>query len=99
MIIHGTADEIVKYEGKKEGYLPALETYKYWKSQNGLSNSKEISKAVDRNKTDGTRVSILESMNGFSFVSLVTIQDGGHTWAGADFHLILDCPLVKPRRI
>ena len=84
MIVHGTADEIVKYEGKKDGYLSALDTYKYWKSQNGLSNSKEMSKTIDRNKTDGTKVSILESISGSSYVSLVTITEGGHTWAGAD---------------
>jgi hypothetical protein len=38
MIVHGTSDEVVKYEGKKEAYLSALETYKYWKSQNDLSS-------------------------------------------------------------
>lgn len=84
MIVHGTSDEVVKYEGKKEAYLSALETYKYWKSQNDLSNSKDISKTIDGNKSDGTRVLISESMNDSNYVSLVTIKEGGHTWAGAD---------------
>jgi polyhydroxybutyrate depolymerase len=64
--------------------LSALETYKYWKSQNDLSNSKDISKTIDGNKSDGTRVLISESMNDSNYVSLVTIKEGGHTWAGAD---------------
>lgn len=84
MIIHGTADEVVKYEGKKDGYLSAAETYEYWKRQNVLNNSKETSKTIDRNKTDGTKVLILESMNDSRYVSLVTITEGGHTWTGAD---------------
>ncbi len=84
MIIHGTADEIVKYDGKKEGYLSAVDTYKFWKAQNGLTDSRDTTRTLDRNKADGTKAEIMQSMNGRSRVSLVTITNGGHTWPGAD---------------
>ena len=84
MVIHGTEDQIVKYTGKDSAYLSASASYDYWKKHNLLTNAKEFSKSIDKNRTDGTAVQIVESSAKGVSVSLVSIIGGGHTWPGAD---------------
>jgi len=84
MIVHGTADKIVNYNGKKNAYYSAIETYNYWKKQNEILTSNKKLRVINRNKKDGTQISILETNNKRKFISLLIIDEGGHTWAGAD---------------
>lgn len=84
MLIHGTADKVVAYDGKKGGYLSAAETYAYWSRTNALDAAAERERHVNTAAGDGTQVTIRERSDGTVGAALVTIQDGGHTWAGAD---------------
>ncbi|MGF1923050.1 MAG: alpha/beta hydrolase family esterase [Bacteroidia bacterium] len=80
--IHGTADEVVKYEGKEKAYMSAKGTYEYWKIQNGLTNN-SLEKTISYGGKD-TKVMVAEAKDGEVTVKLISIKDGGHTWPGAD---------------
>lgn len=80
--VHGTADEVVKYEGKKDAYATALNTFDYWKAQNGITtNAKTEVIKYGQNDTDVTFTEV--KGNGVA-VKLITIKNGGHTWSGTD---------------
>ena len=74
LLIHGTADQVVAYNGKAGGYLSAEETYRYWLKRNGHADDKASQQAI------GADVTWQEQGN----VALASIRDGGHTWPGAD---------------
>lgn len=78
LLIHGTADQVVAYAGKPDGYLSAEETYSYWLKQNGVSSA-----GAGRRVIDGD-VTWVEQGNGRQSVALATVREGGHTWPGAD---------------
>jgi polyhydroxybutyrate depolymerase len=87
MIAMGTADQVVTYAGKPDGYLSALATYEYWVQQNTgkvRDTALEIKQSFNRDPNDDTDVDIIENKAGQYQASLVTINNGGHTWAGAD---------------
>lgn len=84
MLIHGTADQVVAYDGKATGYLSAIDSHRYWIKHNGLASTPEQSRTFDTDKTDGTEVSYQEQGDADTRVALVTVKDGGHTWPGAD---------------
>lgn len=82
MSIHGTADSIVKFNGKENSYFSAEETYQYWNKHNNIETSAEETETIDNLKNDSTSVNIrTKTQNGISG-SLVTISNGGHTWPG-----------------
>lgn len=83
MLVHGTADRVVSYDGKPGGYLSAPETYRYWARRNGASGDGEA-RRIDSDPRDGTSATLLQTTAGIASVALITIRDGGHTWAGAD---------------
>jgi len=87
MIAMGTADQVVTYAGKPDGYLSALATYEYWVQQNTgkvRDTAMETKQNFNRDPSDGTDVEITENKTGQFHASLVSINNGGHTWAGAD---------------
>lgn len=86
MLVHGTADSLVKYNGMKEHYFGAEATFAYWIDKNGSSSGTvlPVTKEFDKNKTDGTEVSFKEVNAGKKTIALVTVKNGGHTWPGAD---------------
>ncbi len=84
MIVHGTNDLIVDYHGKKNEYYSALNTYNYWKEQNSLDQAAEKKIFLNKNKRDETSVEVLETSNKQQTVKILTINNGGHTWPGAD---------------
>ncbi|GGG03399.1 extracellular catalytic domain type 1 short-chain-length polyhydroxyalkanoate depolymerase [Pontibacter amylolyticus] len=81
--VHGTADEVVKYDGKANGYASAPATYTYWLTHNGLAGQKESKKVLNVNKKDSTSVMVQEVSDKGITVSLVTVENGGHTWPGS----------------
>ena len=83
MMVHGSLDEIVKYDGKANAYTSAPATYDYWKKHNGLSGLKETRRTIDKHPTDSTAISILETTGKGTSVCLVSITGGGHTWPGS----------------
>jgi polyhydroxybutyrate depolymerase len=82
MQVHGTADEVVKYDGKNEAYASAPATYGYWATQNSLAGRKESKKVLNTNRKDNTSVTIQEVSDKSVTVSLITVENGGHTWPG-----------------
>jgi polyhydroxybutyrate depolymerase len=87
MIAMGTADQVVAYAGKPDGYLSALAGFEYWIQQNtgkARDAAMESKQSFNRDPNDGTDVDIIENKAGQYQASLVTINHGGHTWAGAD---------------
>ncbi len=84
LLMHGTADQVVAYDGKAAGYLSAEDTYRYWLKHNGIGAAGARSRVIDADPNDGTAVTVREQGNGRQAVALVTIRDGGHTWPGAD---------------
>ncbi|WP_242918015.1 extracellular catalytic domain type 1 short-chain-length polyhydroxyalkanoate depolymerase [Pontibacter liquoris] len=82
MQVHGTADEVVKYDGKTEAYASAPTTYDYWVTRNGLAGQKENKKVLNADKKDDTSVTMQEVTDKSVTVSLVTVENGGHTWPG-----------------
>ena len=84
LLIHGTADQVVAYAGKPDGYLSAEETYSYWLKQNGIGSAAASRRVIDGDGGDGTDVTWIEQGNGRQSVALATVREGGHTWPGAD---------------
>jgi len=84
MLIHGTADQVVAYDGKATGYLGAMDSHRYWIKRNGLESAPEQSRTIDGDREDGTEVGYREQGTADTRVALVTVKDGGHTWPGAD---------------
>ncbi len=87
MIAMGTADQVVAYAGKPDGYLSALAGFEYWIQQNtgkARDAAMEVKQNFNRDPNDGTDVEIIENKAGQYQANLVTINNGGHTWAGAD---------------
>lgn len=82
MHVHGTADEVVKYDGKTNAYASASDTYSYWAIRNGLATKKENKYVFNSDKKDSTSVTIQEVSDKKNTVSLVTVINGGHTWPG-----------------
>ena len=82
MLVHGTADRVVAYDGKPGGYLSAPESYRYWARRNGASGDGET-RRIDADPRDGTSATLRQTA-GTASAALVTVHDGGHTWAGAD---------------
>ena len=81
LMVHGKADKVVDYEGKDGGYYSAMNSYTYW-NKNKFINEK--TSKINRIKNDSTSVDILESSSGNKTVVLISIENGGHTWPGAD---------------
>ena len=81
LIVHGTDDEIVSYEGKESAYASTDETVDYWLERNNNHKLPSIEK-IDLTE-DGTSVTIKRFSKNPN-VMLITIENGGHTWPGSD---------------
>lgn len=84
MHLLGTADQIVLYEGKKDSYLSAADSYRYWLDKNGIADSAVQERRLDADQRDGTEIGFKEQRREGISVALVSVKNGGHTWAGAD---------------
>lgn len=84
MLLHGTADQVVAYGGKQGSYLSAAASDAYWRKHNGIAAESGKPRRLDSDGGDGTAVDWRESGNGTQSVALLTVEDGGHTWPGAD---------------
>lgn len=97
MHIHGTADQIVAFEGKPSGYFSATDSYQYWLKNNAIGNAAVTERSYDNDKRDDTEVTHMEQTRDGVSVALVTVKSGGHTWAGADAFNV-GMPLGKTSR-
>jgi polyhydroxybutyrate depolymerase len=83
LLMHGSADRIVRYSGTSYT-LSAPTMQEQWWIRNGCSSAPSVTLLPDLDPSDGTRVESSHSSNclGGSAVTLLTIQEGGHTWPG-----------------
>ena len=81
LLAHGDTDEHVKYEGKEEKYNSVEETISYYRNHNE-SNNDQVTKTINPIE-DETSVNIT-IYGGDKDVVLIKIENGGHTWPGAD---------------
>ena len=85
LVIHGTADSIVKEEaetlfgGRTFAVLPMSKTIQYWVDRNG-AGSPEVTILPDGDE-DGTRTE-LRRYPGKAEVRYYRVENGGHTWPG-----------------
>ena len=66
---------------ENRAYYSALNSYKYWKRN---SFSIETKKTIDNVPNDDTSIEILKAKNNKKSIVLISIENGGHTWPGAD---------------
>jgi polyhydroxybutyrate depolymerase len=84
LLAHGDVDEHVKYNGKEGKYNSVEETIIYWRNHN--KSNKKVVKEMNPIE-DETSVSIT-TFSGKKDVVLIKIENGGHTWPGAnDFNV------------
>lgn len=84
LLIHGTLDQVVQYEGKTGGYLSAEATLRYWTRVNGVTADLPPAQLLPAVPGDATQASRRELGNGQQSVALITVGEGGHTWPGVD---------------
>jgi len=86
LLMQGTADKVVLFEGKAASYLSAEDTFAYWRRHNGIDGAVPAARLLPTAPGDDTQVTHVEQGNGAggARVALLTIKDGGHTWPGAD---------------
>lgn len=94
LIIHGTDDPLVPWEGGeiRGGHGTVLSTYEtveFWITHNKCSSSPIITWEPDKDDKDGTRVwkEVYGNCREESEVILYGIEGGGHTWPGGRSHL------------
>ena len=89
MLIHGTDDPLVPFEGgrvragARRQILSATDSAKKWAQLNGCSGTPTLSYLPDRSG-DSTRVRVenFPQCRGGAEVTLCAIEGGGHTWPG-----------------
>jgi len=89
LYFHGTADEIVGYDGKdvfsKRAFsLGAEAIVAWWASKNGCAEKAEVEKIEDKSD-DGTSVEkwTYKQVEKGAPVVFYRIEGGGHTWPGS----------------
>lgn len=84
VLIMGTDDPIVPYEGVNGYAFSAEETIDYWKKANGLNSNPSIKKLPKKDKKDTTEVIKIafSDPTNRAEVILYKIQGGGHAWPG-----------------
>jgi polyhydroxybutyrate depolymerase len=85
LIIHGTADAIVPYNGEPWDYmLPSVPaTTEFWAEHNGCGGNPMTTPLPDTDPSDGTTVDLIEYTCGERApVLLYRVNGGGHTWSG-----------------
>lgn len=84
MHFHGTADQIVNYEGSF-GISPVEEAVQWWASENDCNAIPQIISISDINQSDGSTAEKHQynDCENESETVLYKIINGGHTWPGA----------------
>jgi polyhydroxybutyrate depolymerase len=97
VILNGTADPLVPYEGGPIGFggdnlgrvIPTDEAWRRWAASNRCEGEPAEVRLPDQSATDGTRLELLSHTRcaGGSQVLLYRIEGGGHTWPGGPQYL------------
>ncbi len=97
MMINGTADRLVLYDGGRVGgpfvaqgdSIPVSQAFSIWAKSEGCAQIPRSAKVPDVDPNDGTTTAIQtfdDCRNGTS-VQLYTVTGGGHTWPGGPQYL------------
>ena len=87
LLIHGTADPIVSYEGFP-GFIASAEAHtEFWASLNHCDQEPTVTDLPDINTEDGSTATKIEysGCNKDSEVILYRMNNDGHTWPGGGF--------------
>ncbi len=98
MLINGTKDPLVKYEGGAVGFgngfgrgtsLSTDESINIWLKNNGCTVTPAVEEMANKDKDDGCTVTkyIYSPCSGNTEIILIKIDGGGHTWPGASQYL------------
>lgn len=84
LLMHGTADPIVPFEGDGVLFSTAYNTSSFWASQNNCSPDSLVTDLDDMVTTDSSTVTLIEYTNcdADAKVLLYRINSGGHAWPG-----------------
>ncbi|MCO6475529.1 MAG: T9SS type A sorting domain-containing protein [Phaeodactylibacter sp.] len=85
MEIHGTADDVVPYEGEADISLPIDSVIGFWAANNGCTPGPAAENLPDTAPLDGSTITRFD-YNGCDDghqVSLLRVNGGGHTWPGS----------------
>lgn len=85
LLVHGTADEVVTFEGDDGNYLSSEASFNLWKQKLDLFDKPSYSSMNTVN--DGTHIEI-KSYHSQKSITQLKIINGGHTWPNAnDFNI------------
>lgn len=83
--IHGTADPVVPYTGSEAVNIPIPDVVNFWVENNGCPSEPDSTRIEDTNMMDSSTADRFDYLgcDNETEVSLIRINDGGHTWPGA----------------
>ncbi|MBK8699625.1 MAG: hypothetical protein IPN29_08785 [Saprospiraceae bacterium] len=84
--IHGTADNIVNFNGAATGFLSYVGVYammSYLHERNQCSGDSTITRLPDKDINDGATVDLISYGGCEAPTQLLRVNGGGHTWPGA----------------
>jgi polyhydroxybutyrate depolymerase len=97
MMINGTADRLVPYDGGRVGgpfvaqgdSIPVSQTVSIWVKTDGCTQAPRTSTVLDVDSADGTTTAIqtFDGCQDGTSVELYTVTGGGHTWPGGPQYL------------
>ncbi|MBI5669638.1 MAG: alpha/beta fold hydrolase [Chloroflexi bacterium] len=93
LIIQGTADTVIPWQGQKRGNIPVYfsvaESAVYWALTNGCEDDPLLVEGLDLDTDDGTLVREIDyrSCTDDANVVVYAIIGGGHTWPGTPLDL------------
>ncbi len=92
MEIHGTADEVVPYDGINN-FKPIDDVVAYWVNFNECTPNPQITNVPDINTSDGATAVHYRYEGGAEGAAVEHYQviNGGHTWPGAAFVIGVTC--------
>ena len=82
LYVHGNRDDIVDIAGDEPHYLSLRETIAFWRGRHRAAVEPE-ERLFNAANDDGTMVRYV-SYGGTPQTSMLLVENGGHTWPGAD---------------
>lgn len=84
MLVAGTRDLIVPYNGGRIGMRSVPQTFSFWLGRNGCNPAQTLSSALPDIVSDGTTIALQAntSCGNGAEVRLYTVTGGGHAWPG-----------------
>lgn len=90
MQIHGTADNVIEYNGSAGVSIPIEDLLEDWRGHNSCSNVSDTIYIEDTDMTDGSTAQLVQHRDcaDNTMIAFYKIIDGEHTWPGAATDLL-----------